>query len=151
VNSIRTLIVDDEPLARERIKRLLAAERDLELVGECAEGREAVAAIHALKPDLVFLDIQIPELDGFGVLKAVNVARMPAVIFVTAYDRYALQAFDVNALDYLLKPYNRERFRKAVERARAQLSNGATGNSTNACSRCWKISRPSRSVISNDS
>ncbi|HZH91968.1 MAG TPA: LytTR family DNA-binding domain-containing protein [Pyrinomonadaceae bacterium] len=127
MNTIRTLVVDDEPLARERIKRLLAAETDLELVGECAEGREAVAAIHALKPDLVFLDIQIPELDGFGVLKAVNVARMPAVIFVTAYDRYALQAFDVNALDYLLKPYNRERFRKAVERARAQLSNGAAG------------------------
>jgi two-component system, LytTR family, response regulator len=127
VNTIRTLIVDDEPLARERIKRFLAAERDLELVGECAEGHEAVAAIRALKPDLVFLDIQIPELDGFGVLKAVGVAEMPAVIFVTAYDRYALQAFDVNALDYLLKPYNRERFRKAVERARAHLSNGAKG------------------------
>ncbi|HLL13480.1 MAG TPA: LytTR family DNA-binding domain-containing protein [Pyrinomonadaceae bacterium] len=126
-NSIRTLIVDDEPLARERIKRFLASERDLELVGECAEGREAVAAIRTLKPDLVFLDIQIPELDGFGILKAVGVAEMPAVIFVTAYDRYALQAFDVSALDYLLKPYNRERFRKAVERARAQLSNGAKG------------------------
>ncbi|HEY9404281.1 MAG TPA: LytTR family DNA-binding domain-containing protein [Pyrinomonadaceae bacterium] len=127
MNSIRTLIVDDEPLARERIKRFLASERDLELVGECAEGREAVAAIRTLKPDLVFLDIQIPELDGFGVVKAVGVAEMPAVIFVTAYDRYALQAFDVSALDYLLKPYNRERFRKAVERARAQLSNGAKG------------------------
>ncbi|HEV2800789.1 MAG TPA: LytTR family DNA-binding domain-containing protein [Pyrinomonadaceae bacterium] len=127
MNTIRTLIVDDEPLARERIKRFLADERDLELVGECAEGREAVAAIKNLKPDLVFLDIQIPELDGFGVLKAVGIAEMPAVIFVTAYDRYALQAFDVNALDYLLKPYNHERFRTAVERARAQLSNGAKG------------------------
>ncbi len=127
MKTIRTLIVDDETLARERLKRLHAAERDLELVGECAAGHEAVAAIQTLKPDLVFLDIQIPELDGFGVLKAVGVARMPAVIFVTAYDRYALQAFDVNALDYLLKPYNRERFRKAVERARAQLSNGAKG------------------------
>lgn len=127
MNTIRTLVVDDEPLARERIKRFLAAERDLELVGECAEGREAVAAIRTLKPDLVFLDIQIPELDGFSVLKAITLAEMPAVIFVTAYDRYALQAFDVNALDYLLKPYNRERFRKAVERARAQLSNGAKG------------------------
>jgi two-component system LytT family response regulator len=127
VNTIRTLVVDDEPLARERIKRFLAAEPDLELVGECAEGREAVAAIQTLKPDLVFLDIQIPELDGFGVLKAIPIEQMPAVVFVTAYDRYALQAFDVNALDYLLKPYNRERFRKAVERARAQLSNGAKG------------------------
>jgi two-component system LytT family response regulator len=127
VNTIRTLVVDDEPLARERIKRFLAAEPDLELIGECAEGREAVAAIQTLKPDLVFLDIQIPELDGFGVLKAIAIEQMPAVIFVTAYDRYALQAFDVNALDYLLKPYNRERFHKAVERARAQLSNGAKG------------------------
>jgi two-component system LytT family response regulator len=127
VNIIRTLIVDDESLARERIKRFLAGERDIETLGECADGREAVAAINALKPDLVFLDIQIPELDGFGVLEAVGVEQMPAVIFVTAYDRYALRAFDVNALDYLLKPYNRERFRKALERARAQLSNGAHG------------------------
>jgi len=127
MNIIRALVVDDEPLARERIKRFLTGERDLELVGECADGREAVAAIQTLQPDLVFLDIQIPELDGFGVLEAVGISEMPAVIFVTAYDRYALQAFDVNALDYLLKPYNRERFRKAVERARAQLSNGAKG------------------------
>ena len=127
MKTIRTLIVDDESLARERLKRFLASERDLELVGECAAGDEAVATIRTLRPDLVFLDIQIPELDGFGVLKAVGVAEMPAVIFVTAYDRYALQAFDVNALDYLLKPYNRERFRKAVERARSHLSNGAKG------------------------
>ena len=127
MNTIRTLIVDDESLARERIKRFLAGERDIEFVGECADGREAVAAIQTLKPDLVFLDIQIPELDGFGVLEAVGIELMPAVIFVTAYDRYALRAFDVNALDYLMKPYNRERFHKAVERARAQLSNGAKG------------------------
>jgi len=127
MNTIKALIVDDEPLARERIKRFLTDERDIELVGECADGHEAVSAIQTLAPDLVFLDIQIPELDGFGVLEAVGVERMPAVIFVTAYDRYALQAFDVNALDYLLKPYNRERFHKAVERARAQLSNGAKG------------------------
>jgi len=127
MNTIKALIVDDEPLARERIKRFLTDERDIELVGECADGQEAVSAIQTLAPDLVFLDIQIPELDGFGVLEAVGVEQMPAVIFVTAYDRYALQAFDVNALDYLLKPYNRERFHKAVERARAQLSNGAKG------------------------
>jgi two-component system LytT family response regulator len=127
MNTIKALIVDDEPLARERIKRFLTDERDIELVGECADGQEAVSAIQTLEPDLVFLDIQIPELDGFGVLEAIGVEQMPAVIFVTAYDRYALQAFDVNALDYLLKPYNRERFHKAVERARAQLSNGAKG------------------------
>ena len=127
MNTIKALIVDDEPLARERIKRFLTDERDIELVGECADGQEAVSAIQTLAPDLVFLDIQIPELDGFGVLEAVGIEQMPAIIFVTAYDRYALQAFDVNALDYLLKPYNRERFHKAVERARAQLSNGAKG------------------------
>jgi len=127
MNTIKALIIDDEPLARERIKRFLTDERDIELIGECADGQEAVSAIQTLEPDLVFLDIQIPELDGFGVLEAVGVEQMPAVIFVTAYDRYALQAFDVNALDYLLKPYNRERFHKAVERARAQLSNGAKG------------------------
>jgi len=131
VNAIRTLIVDDEPLARERIKRFLASERDLEPVGEAADGREAVACILALRPDLVFLDIQIPELDGFGVLEAVGVEQMPAVIFVTAYDRYALQAFDVNALDYLLKPYNHERFRKAVERARAQFSSAPAAGELN--------------------
>ncbi len=121
---IRALIVDDEPLARERIKRLLGGEADVEIAGECADGRETVESINSLKPDLIFLDIQIPELDGFEVLQEIGVAEMPAVIFITAYDRYALQAFDVHALDYLLKPYNRERFSKAVERARAQLLHG---------------------------
>lgn len=116
--------MDDEPLARERIRRFLRSEEDIEVVGECADGRAAVESIEELKPDLVFLDIQIPELDGFGVVEAIGVEEMPPVIFVTAFDRYALRAFDVHALDYLLKPYNRERFRKAVERARAQLAHG---------------------------
>lgn len=119
--SIRALIVDDEPLARQRIRNLLKDEPDIEVVGECADGGEAVASIRDLRPDLVFLDVQMPVLDGFGVLEAVGPERMPAVIFVTAYDRYAIQAFEVNALDYLLKPFDRDRFRRALERARAQL------------------------------
>jgi two-component system LytT family response regulator len=118
---IRTLIVDDEPLARQRLRTLLDAEADIELVGECADGPQAVAALEEQRPDLLFLDVQMPGLDGFGVLEAVGGKPLPAIIFVTAYDRYALRAFEVHALDYLLKPFDRERFRKALDRARAQL------------------------------
>jgi two-component system LytT family response regulator len=116
---IRTLIVDDEPLARQRIRTLLADEIGFELIGECANGRDAVAAVRELKPDLMFLDVQMPALDGFGVLEALATERLPAVVFVTAYDRYAVRAFETHALDYLLKPFDRQRFRKALERARA--------------------------------
>jgi two-component system LytT family response regulator len=125
---IRTLIVDDEPLARQRLRTLLQDEPDVEVVGECAGGREAIAAIGRQAPDLVFLDVQMPAPDGFGVIQAVGVERMPAVIFVTAYDRYALQAFEVQALDYLLKPFDRDRFRKALGRARAQLERSRAGD-----------------------
>ena len=118
---IRTLIVDDEPLGRQRIRHLLDQEDDVTVIGECANGEEAVAAIDKHTLDLVFLDVQMPVLDGFAVLEAVGAAQMPVVIFVTAYDRYALQAFDVHALDYLLKPFDRERFQKALERARVHL------------------------------
>src|SRR5262245_50384820 len=128
--SIRALIVDDGPLVRERLRRLLQEEPDVEVVGECADGGDAVAMIRAAHPDLVFLDVQMPVLDGFGVLEAVGVEAMPAVIFVTAYDRYALRAFEYNALDYLLKPFDRERFRKALERARAHLGRGPTREDT---------------------
>lgn len=127
INKIRALIVDDEPLARERVKRFLRSESDIEVVGECADGPETIKAVGELKPDLVFLDIEIPELNGFEVLEEISVKQqLPAIIFITAFDRYALQAFDVHAVDYLLKPYNRERFRKALERARAQLLNKET-------------------------
>jgi len=119
---IRTLIIDDVQLARERLKRCLADEPDVEIVGECDNGTEAVSSIRALSPDLVFLDVQMPALDGFGVLDALKGERMPAVIFVTAYNEYAIQAFDVNALDYLLKPVDCARLSKAVERAKAQLT-----------------------------
>jgi two-component system LytT family response regulator len=118
---IRTLIVDDEPLARRGIRAQLDEEEDIEIVSECRNGLEAVAAIEEQSPDLVFLDVQMPELDGFGVLEAVGVDRMPVVIFVTAYDQYALRAFDVHALDYLLKPVDAERFAGALQRARKQI------------------------------
>jgi two-component system LytT family response regulator len=118
---IRTLIADDEPLARRGIRAQLDDEEDIEIVSECRNGLEAVAAIEEQSPDLVFLDVQMPELDGFGVLEAVGVDRMPVVIFVTAYDQYALRAFDVHALDYLLKPVDAERFASALQRARKQI------------------------------
>ena len=118
---MRVLIVDDEPLARKRIKRMLATDPDVEIVGDCATGREAVAVIRDREPDLVFLDIQMPEMDGFSVLESVAPERMPFVIFVTAYDQYALRAFEFYALDYLLKPFDRRRFEKAMQRARERI------------------------------
>ena len=119
---IRTLIVDDEPLARERLRTLLQPEPDIQIIGECADGRQAVMAMTEQAPDLVFLDIQMPGLDGMGVLQAMTDRPLPVVVFVTAYDQYALQAFDVHALDYLLKPFTARRFQKALERARAAVA-----------------------------
>jgi len=118
---IRTLIVDDEPLARERIRDLLALEPDVEVLAECENGQVALAAIRRYAPDLVFLDVQMPELDGFGVLEALEGEPLPVVVFVTAYDEYAIRAFDVHAVDYLLKPFDEERFRIALGRARSRL------------------------------
>jgi two-component system LytT family response regulator len=121
-STIRALVVDDEPLARERVRALLARETDVVVVGECANGREALEAIDRERPDLVFLDVQMPELDGFAVLENVEPASLPFVIFVTAYDEYAVKAFDVHALDYVLKPFDRERFRHALDRARREIA-----------------------------
>ena len=104
MEKIRVLIVDDEPLAREGIRMRLSAEADFEIIGECSNGRRAVEAIERLAPDLVFLDIEMPRLGGFSVIDEIGANRMPAVIFVTAYDEHALRAFEVHALDYLLKP-----------------------------------------------
>lgn len=118
---LRTLIVDDEPLAREGVRMLLANDPEITSVNECADGRAAVNMIIETKPDLIFLDVQMPELDGFEVLETVGIDRMPNIIFVTAYDKYALQAFEVHALDYLLKPYTNERFFSALKRAKAQI------------------------------
>ncbi|MFL5241280.1 MAG: LytR/AlgR family response regulator transcription factor [Gemmataceae bacterium] len=119
--TIRVLIADDEPLARQRVRKLLDGDPDVQVVGECADGSETVDAVRQKKPDLLFLDIQMPTLDGFDVLEALGPENMPATIFVTAYDRYAIKAFEVHALDYLLKPFDRERFRKALQRAKNYL------------------------------
>jgi two-component system LytT family response regulator len=124
---IRTLIVDDEALARDRLRQLLEAEAGIEIIGECADGREAVAAIRGASPDLVFLDVQMPELDGFGVLEALASQPMPLIVFVTAYDKFALRAFEVHAVDYLLKPFDRQRFQAALQHAMAQASNKPAG------------------------
>jgi len=125
---IRTLIVDDEPLARERMRSLLAAESDFEIVGEATDGLEAVDAIQTHTPDLVFLDVHMPKLDGFEVIETVGAEQMPAVIFVTAYDQHALRAFDVQALDYLLKPFDSDRFQAALKRVRTQIDSQETGD-----------------------
>jgi len=115
---MRVLIADDEPLACERLRTLLTAERDVELVGEFHDGRSAAEAIRKFAPDLVFLDVQMPEMDGFAMLESLTTP--PAVIFVTAFDQFAIRAFEVCALDYLLKPFDRERFSKALARGRAE-------------------------------
>jgi two-component system, LytTR family, response regulator len=118
---MHVLIVDDEPPARKRLRELLEQEQDVSKVSECGDGGTAVSLIELTAPDIVFLDVEMPELDGFGVVDAVGPENMPAVIFATAYDRYAIQAFDVAAVDYLLKPYDTARFRQALERGRAQM------------------------------
>ncbi len=118
---IRTLIVDDEPLAREWVRNGLQDEPDVDVVAECGDGFEAVRAVTELKPDLMLLDVQMPGLDGFGVLASLDAQDLPAVIFVTAFDRYALKAFEAHAVDYLMKPFSSERLHDAVERARAQI------------------------------
>jgi two-component system LytT family response regulator len=126
---IRTLIVDDEPLARRRILSLLQSDADFEVLGESGNGKDAVEKITELKPDLVFLDVQMPKLDGFGVLEAVAQTHLPAIVFVTAYDQYAVKAFDAHAVDYLLKPFKQERFMDAVLRVKSQVQGTpANGN-----------------------
>lgn len=125
---IRALIVEDEPLARERIRSLLEGERDVEVIAEAGDGRSGVERIKSLDPDLVFLDVNMPELDGFGVIEEIGVEAMPPVIFVTAYDQFAVQAFDTHALDYLLKPFDEDRFRAAVDRARQALRRQHAGS-----------------------
>jgi two-component system, LytTR family, response regulator len=124
MNRIRVVIADDEPLARRGIRQLLISHADVDVVGEARHGREAVRMLNALTPDLVFLDVQMPELDAFGVLRELNPEHMPAVVFVTAYETFAVRAFDLHALDYLVKPVQEQRFHEAVARARMRIRSG---------------------------
>ena len=118
---LRVVIADDEPPARRRIRALLEPQTDVEIVGESATGRDTIAAVERARPDLLFLDVQMPEGSGFDVVAALGPSRPPAVVFVTAYDEFALRAFDVHAVDYLLKPFERDRFLTALDRAREQV------------------------------
>lgn len=118
---LNTLIVDDEALARNRLRKFLAQEPNLNIVGECANGPEAVAFIRQRQPDLVFLDVQMPEVSGFDVIRALDADTLPAIVFVTAHDRHAVKAFEVSATDYLLKPFTQERLKESLRRVRERL------------------------------
>ncbi len=124
---IRVLVVDDEPAARAAMQTLLAADAEIAVIGECADGRSAVEALRSEAPDLLLLDVQMPELDGFAVLRQLAPEDLPVVVFVTAFDQYALKAFDVHAMDYLLKPFDDERFRQAIARAKRRVRDGKLG------------------------
>jgi two-component system LytT family response regulator len=129
---IRVLVVDDEPLAREKIRGMAAADPEIRVVGECTNGAEAIEAIQTIRPDLILLDVQMPEVGGFAVLEALKDEGLPPVIFITAYDHYAVRAFEVHALDYLLKPFDRERFKAAIERAKRQIRRDQNGDGLDA-------------------
>ncbi|MCZ6767132.1 MAG: LytTR family DNA-binding domain-containing protein [bacterium] len=122
MTQITALIVDDEPLARDKIRTHLRSHPEIAIIGECGDGPSAVRAVHSLKPNLLFLDVQMPGSDGFTVLESIDVNPMPAIVFVTAFDKYAVRAFEVHALDYLLKPFDRQRFDEALSRVVRQIN-----------------------------
>lgn len=128
MKKIKVVVADDEPLARERLTSLLSSEADVEIVAQARDGEDTVRAIRTHSPDLVFLDVQMPLMDGFEVIETVGVDRMPPVVFVTAYDQHAIKAFEVRALDYLLKPFDRSRFVDALQRARRQVARDENGD-----------------------
>lgn len=136
---ISALIVDDEPAARERLRELCAGDPELDVVGECRDGREAIAAIRSRSPELVFLDVTMRGMDGFQVIEQVGAGRMPFVVFTTAFDEYALRAFDVDAVDYLLKPFDEGRFARAMTRIRGRMADRAPG---------WLEARLSQAIAS---
>jgi two-component system LytT family response regulator len=143
--NFKVLIVDDERLSRRRVRRLLSLEPDCEIVGECANGSEALAAMGNARPDIVFLDVQMPEMDGFEVARAVEDSK-PLVIFTSAWDEYALRAFEVQAFDYLLKPFDGRRFRESLQRARVRVRcdrSGQTGHRSSQTSEPSPSARPS--------
>jgi two-component system LytT family response regulator len=141
------IVVDDEPLARQRLVRLIAADPEVKLAGECADGVEAIDAVRSLKPDILFLDVEMPEVDGFGVVEALSREELPLVIFVTAYDQHAVRAFEVHALDYLLKPFDDERFYSSLRRARAVLARGGKGEDAARLIRMLEAFRSEKSGI----
>jgi len=140
--TMSVLVVDDQPMARERLVSLLKAEPDVAATITAASGSEAVTRIREGSPDLVFLDLQMPELDGFGVIEAIGVDRMPPTVFVTAYDEYAVRAFEVQALDYLLKPFGRPRFQAALQRARRHLERERSGQMAERLAALLRTARP---------
>lgn len=148
--AIRALVVDDERLARDRIRRLLRAESQVEVIGESVDGEAAVESILADRPDLVFLDVQMPGLDAFEVLEAVRLreptVRLPVVIFVTAFDEHALRAFEVHAVDYLVKPFTAQRFRTAVDRARDALDRGRESHEAGLLAMIERLSSDKREL-----
>jgi two-component system, LytTR family, response regulator len=127
---IRAMIVDDEPLARERIRDMLEIDPEIKVIRECSSGQETIEAIGQDSPDLIFLDVEMPGKDGFAALEEIEPERIPAIVFVTAYDQYAVRAFEVHALDYLLKPFDQERFEKALRRAKTHIRNEKSENIT---------------------
>jgi two-component system LytT family response regulator len=141
VSRIRVLVVDDEPLARTGLRELIRKDPELEYVGDAADGQAAVEAIETLKPDLVLLDVQMPEIDGFGVIRAIGPESMPAVIFVTAYEEFALEAFRVHAVDYLVKPFSDAALAEALARAKKQRLAGRLGDLLDSVSRPAYLSR----------
>jgi two-component system LytT family response regulator len=144
---IRALIVDDEPLARKLIRQLLQTEPHFEVIGECGDGAQAVSTINDSSPDLVFLDIQMPEQGGFEVLTRLEKRRMPIIIFVTAYDKFALKAFEAHALDYLLKPVDEERFRHALERVKIHFGGRSNSEIHNRLAAFMEtLPRPAKSI-----
>jgi two-component system LytT family response regulator len=146
--TLRVLVVDDEPIARRRLKAILREEPDVEVVGECEDGEGALEAARRLTPDLLFLDVQMPGLDGFEVVEALGPGSRPAVIFVTAYDQYAVKAFEVHAVDYVLKPFERVRVRAALDRARALATGeGELGRRLRALVADLGASRPLRRLM----
>jgi two-component system LytT family response regulator len=121
---IRALIVDDEALARKFIRRMLKDDRDFDMIGECSNGKEAVATIRQENPDVVFLDVQMPEMNGLEVLESIGIERLPEIVFTTAYEQYAIRAFELHALDYLLKPFDQARFKDAIRYAKERFRSG---------------------------
>jgi len=146
---IHTLIADDEPLARKKLKLLLRCEPDVRIIAECASGSETIAALKAYRPDLLFLDIEMPSGDGFDVLRSIGTERAPIVIFTTAYDKYAIRAFEMHAVDYLLKPFDQDRLRDAVQRARSELSKLKNGEFVKRLMALLATSEKTKSTIQN--